>query len=94
MDDDGKRINLEKCKKAKKETERLGYHLSEDGIKPLDEEMQAITTSVQPQSMKDFMFFMVAKNQMNKFIPNPGNIGAPLRQLIKRDNEWRWKKRT
>ena len=83
MDDDGKRLNLEKCKKAKKETKRLGYHLSEDGIKPLDEKMQAITTSVQPQSMKDLLV-----------IPNPGNIGAPLRQLIKRDGEWRWKKRT
>ena len=34
---------------------------------------------------------MGAINQMNKFIPNLAKFCAPLRQLLKRDQEWNWK---
>ena len=77
---------------AKRETEWLGYILSAEGIKPINEKVQAITEKLRPKNLKDLRSFMGAINQLNKFIPNLANICAPLRPLLKHDNEWKWEK--
>ena len=88
------RLKLEKSNIAKTETEWLGFKLSGEGIKPIDEKVQAITEKLRPQNLKDLRSFMGAINQMNKFIPKLANLCAPLRPLLKHDGEWLWKKRT
>ena len=92
LDEAGVRLKIEKCMIAKRETEWLGYILSAEGIKPINEKVQAITEKLRPKNLKDLRSFMGAINQLNKFIPNLANICAPLRPLLKHDNEWKWEK--
>ena len=94
LDNAGIRLKLEKSNIAKTETEWLGFKLSGEGIKPIDEKVQAITEKLGPQNLKDLRSFMGAIIQMNKFIPKLANLCAPLRPLLKQDGEWLWKKRT
>ena len=77
---------------AQKEAERLGFKLSSTGIRPIDEKIQAITDKVRSTSLNELRSFMAATNQMNKLIPNLANKCAPLRPLMKNDNEWKWEK--
>ena len=42
---------------------------------------------MRPKNLKDPRSFMRAINQMNKFIPNPANLCAPLRPLSKKGME-------
>ena len=93
MDEAKVRLKLEKCQIAKKNTEWLGYKLSEEGIKPIEEKVQAITDKLRPKNLKDLRSFMGAINQMNQFIPNLANLCAPLRPLPKKDNELNWQEK-
>ena len=70
------RLKLQKCEIAKRNTEWLGYKLSEEGINPVEEKVQAITDKLWPKNLKDLRSFMAAKNQMNQFIPNLANLCA------------------
>ena len=70
-------LNLEKCQIAKKNAEWIGYKLSEEGIKPIEEKIQAITDKLRPKTLKDLRSFMGAINQMNRFIRNLANLCAP-----------------
>ena len=70
----------------------LGYRLSAEAIKPIEEKVQAITDELEPKNLKDLRSFMEAINQMNQFLPNLANVCAPLRPLLKKDNEGKWEK--
>ena len=86
-------LKLEKCQIAKKNTEKLGYKLLEEGIKPIEEKVRAITDKLKPKNLKDLRSFMGAINQMNRFIPNLANLCAQLRPLLKKDNERNWQEK-
>ena len=91
LDEAKVRLKLEKRQIAKKNTELLGYKLSEEGLKPIEEKVQA--DKLRPMNLKDLRSFMVAINQMNRFITNLFNLCAPLRPLLKKDNEWNWQEK-
>ena len=57
----------------------------------MEEKLQAISEKLRPKIFKDPSSFMGAINQMNKFVPNLANLCAPLRPLLKRDQEWNWR---
>ena len=48
IDEGGFRLKAEKCQIAKSETEWLGYQLSAEGIKPVDDKVQAISDKLRP----------------------------------------------
>ena len=87
----GSRSNWKKCKIAQKKTERLGYSLSESGVKPLDEKIQAFSDRLMPKTLKKYRSLMGAINQMNRFIPNLAKSCASLRPPLSKGTEWRWK---
>ena len=70
----------------------LGFKLSAAGMKPIDENVRAITDRLRPQNRKDLRSFMEAINQMNRFIPGLAHLCIPLRRLLCKDNEWKWDK--
>ena len=43
LDEPGIRLRLEKCKFSQEQSALLGFELSQKGIKPIDEKIQAIT---------------------------------------------------
>ena len=88
------RLKLQKCEIAKRNTEWLGYKLSEEGINPVEEKVQAITDKLWPKNLKDLRSFMAAKNQMNQFIPNLANLCAHYDHCWKMTKSGVGKKRT
>ena len=87
------RLKLENCQIAKKNTEWLGYKLSEEGINPIEEKVQVITDKLRPKNLQDLRSFIEAINQMNQFFPNLANLCAPLRPPLKKDKEWNWQEK-
>ena len=85
------RLKLEKCKIAQTETEWLGYKLTANGVKPIDEKIQAMSDRLRPKTLKELRSLMGALNQMNRFIPNLAQLCAPLRPLLSKTTEWEWK---
>ena len=70
LDEAGIRLKLEKCKIAQTKTEWLGFKLSESGVEPIDEEIQAISDKLRPKTIKKLRSLMGALNQMKRFLPN------------------------
>ena len=50
LDKTGVRMEVEKCRIALKNTQWLGYQLTESGVKPVEEKIQAITDRIRPRS--------------------------------------------
>ena len=42
------------------------------------------------KDFRDLRSFMGAIYQINRFIPNLADLCAPLRPLLKKENEWTW----
>ena len=55
--------------------------ISESGVKPIDEKIQAISDRLRPKTLKELL---------NRFIPNLARLCAPLRPLLSKENEWNW----
>ena len=64
MNEAGIRLKIEICKIAKPDT---GYKLSKCGIKPVEQNVQAITGKLRPKNLKDLRSFMGAKIKRIKF---------------------------
>ena len=80
----------EKCEFSKRSVKFLGHIIDEHGIRPDPAKTEAIRDFPVPQKVNDLQRFMGMVNQMAKFIPNLANLNEPLRQLLKKDNMWRW----
>ena len=90
LNEAGIRLKPEKCKLAENKLDWLGYIMSAEGTKPIEEKVQAITDRLRPKNLRVLRSFMGVINQLNKVIPNLANICAPLRPLVKHDKEWKW----
>jgi hypothetical protein len=76
-------IKKEKCEFFKTEVSFIGVHVSQNGIKPLAEKIQAIQEMPQPQKIKDLKRFLGMAGFYHRFIPNFSHIAAPLTDLTK-----------
>ena len=90
---DEKRIQLkfETCKFAQEQTEWPGFTLSQKGIKPIYEKIQAITYRIKVKKLKELRSFMGASNQMNRFIPNLGTIMHTTTTPTEQGRRFNWK---
>jgi hypothetical protein len=68
----------------------VGHIITDSGIKPDNSKIEAIQSMPCPSSRKDLERFLGMINYLGKFIPNLSDITAPLRELLKQDNEWVW----
>ena len=91
LDEAGFRLKEDKCKNAQTETERLGFKLTASEVAPIAGKVQAITDKSKLKNLKALLSFMVAINQMNRFIPNLAQLCATFRPLLSKDTTWEWK---
>ena len=80
------------CEFSKRSVKFLGHIIDEQGIRPDPAKTEAIRNFPVPQKVNDLQRFMGMVNQMAKFIPNLANLNEPLRQLLKKENMWKWDK--
>ena len=82
--DAGLKINPIKTVLACSEVTFCGYLISEDGIKPPPEIIEAIKNYPEPTAVKSLKSFLGAINVCRPAIPNFAVIAAPLYKLLQR----------
>lgn len=75
-------LNLEKCKFALPEVDFLGYHISESGIKPQADRVQAVVNYTRPTTVKELRRFLALLNGYKRFIRNAVSLQQPLQILV------------
>ena len=78
------KIKLEKCDFLKKELKYLGHVISEDGVKPNPEKIEAITKFPIPTTTKEIKSFLGLVGYYRKFIRDFAKITKPLTSCLKK----------
>lgn len=79
------KLNWTKCQIRQSRVKYLGHWLSDQGILPDRDKMQAIQDMPHQESVTDVRRFLGMATYLGKFIPQLSQITASLRQLTKRD---------
>jgi len=78
----GLKINLKTIVLGRAEVKFWGYLISENGIRPAPEKLDAIKNYPRRSTVKNLKSFLVAINFYRAAIPNFSTIAAPLRKLL------------
>ena len=89
LDEAGYRLHTKKCEFFKKEAEWVGHQISQDGIRPLQDKLEAITKINIPKNEKELKSFLGAIQLLSKYIKNLSAQTDLLRNLLEK-NEWIW----
>lgn len=82
LDEYGITINPSKCVFGQREVIFLGYHVSQDGIKPPEEKVCAITEFPKPKNIEELRRFLGMLNFYRENTPNAASIQAPLHSYL------------
>ena len=83
-------LNSEKCVYEQTEVEFLGLQLSETGIRPTTNKLEAIQNCARPANVPEVRSFLGLINFVGSFIPNLSHRTEPLRRLLKAGNQFSW----
>ena len=92
LDENTLRLKWEKCKIAQEKIEWLGFEISDPGIVPQNDKVQAITERLKPKNLKELRSYLGAINQLAKFLPNLAQTTHGSRDLLKTNCEYKWTK--
>jgi hypothetical protein len=84
------RLNGDKCEFFKSEVTYLGHVLSADGIRPLQNKVEAIQKAPRPKNVSELKSFLGMVNYYGKFVPNLASRLHPMYALLHHSTEWNW----
>jgi len=90
LNDAGFKLNLAKCEFAVQEFRFLGFKVTPEGILPDPEKVRSIVDMTPPRNAKGVRRFLGATGFFRKHIPKYAAIAAPLTQLTRKDQSFRW----
>ena len=82
-------LHPNKCEFLKLETEWIGHRIDPNGIRPLQDKLEAITKIEIPKNEKELKSFLEAIQYLAKYIENLSAQTEILRKLLKKQNEWK-----
>ncbi|KAE9308906.1 hypothetical protein PF008_g20847 [Phytophthora fragariae] len=86
----GLTLKLRKCVFAARSMEYLGHELSDEGVRPVERLITAVTEFPRPSNTFEVKRFVHLAGYYRKFIEAFGSIMAPMTRLLKKDCEWQW----
>ena len=86
----GIKLNKEKCKFHLSEVSFMGHVISEEGLKPDPAKIQGVQEMPTPESKQDVKRLLGMVNYLQKFAPNLSEATAPMRELLKEENQFLW----
>ena len=81
-----------KCEFSKTCINFLGQIITADGIQADPGKIKAVGDFPAPSNVTELQRFNGMTNQLAKFIPGLADLNAPIRHLLKKDQEWLWDK--
>ena len=78
-------LNAEKCVFNMDRLVFMGMLLSEKGVGPTEERVQAILETREPENVTELRSFLGLANYSSRFIPHFATLTEPLRRLTKKD---------
>ena len=88
----GLKLNRKKCIVKHTEVKYLGFIFSAGGLRIDSSRISAIQDMPNPENKEDVRRFLGMINFVGRFIENLSDITAPLRELLKKENEFHWSK--
>ena len=70
-----------------------GHLITDKGIQPCEDSLEAIRNIKQPESVKDLMTILGMVTYLNRFSTKLAALTAPLRELTKKGIHFRWEDR-
>ena len=88
LDNKNMALKWEKCAFFQKETEWLGFKISNLGVKPLVGKSDSIKNFPNPKNISELRSFFGSINQYMKFVPNLSTLSSPLLPLLTKKNQF------
>ena len=85
-------MNIKKCQFRKTELVYLGHKVTADRVWADESKIKAIAEMPRPTDKLGVQRLVGMLNYVVKFLPNMSEIMQPLRNLIKNEERWEWKK--
>ena len=89
----GLKVNIHKSKLLQEEVEYLGYHISRNGIKPINAKVEAINNIATPTTRKQLRKFIGMVNFYRDMWIHRSHVMAPLTQLTSTKAKWKWEQK-
>ena len=83
-------LQPDKCRFLCKEIGYLGHVISEDGVKPDPNKIEAVSKFPQPKGRKNIKQFLGLAGYYRRFIPGFALIAKPLNNLLKKNIPFFW----
>lgn len=84
------RFNPDKLQYRVNNVKYIGHMFSKDGVSVDDSRISAIINYEIPKNQKDLQRYLGMINYLRNYIPNLAEISTPLRELLKKKNDWCW----
>ena len=88
--DTGLKLNPDKCFVKQEKIKFYGVICGHDGVQPDSGKVSALKQMSSPTNRQELQTFLGLANYTRPFIPNLITLTAPLRELLKEDNRFRW----
>ena len=85
------KIKLEKCCFRQKEVQYLGFIISGNCIRPIQDKVDAISQGKPPRDKTELRSIVGKLNFYSRFIPNYSKQLEPFRELFRQNKEFSWK---
>ena len=90
LENAGYRLSESKSDLFQSEIEWIGHKIVQKGITPTQDKLLAIKELKKPENEKELQSFLGAIQYLSKYIENLSAQTDILRQLLKKDTEWKW----
>jgi hypothetical protein len=87
----GIKLNKKKLKLNRHSMLFCGHTLTRDGVSPDPSKVEAVLKMPQPTDRHGLMRLIGMCTYLSKFCPNHSSATAPMRELLKRENEFVWR---
>ena len=86
----GYRASEKKTELFKQELTWLGYHINQNGVKPIKNKTEAITKLSAPKNPKELKSFLGSIQHLSKFLNTLSKKIDRMRQFLKKETRWEW----
>lgn len=84
------KLNPSKCEFLKRSLVYLGHSISEEGVRPDEGKIEAITKWPTPGNANELVRFIATANYYRRFIRNFAGMTVPLNRLLKKGATFSW----